>query len=256
MSQWKAYGRLVDLDTVNQQNHTSYDYSDYGETFWRMYEKRCKIEVVLPQSGNTLASYALKNPSDVSILDTYKELLDAADTIGKVVSDSDSQIKASGDETTVPLAYYWYQNTKTGELYTNNATWRSKTYSQLKEEYAENQDIPVFFYSRSEEGKNNIHVSDMLNKSSFTAHAEDFFLGYLDEAKWKFEHGIQSGYHKPESGGSTVSASGKLFWQRAASLRNVYWIQQCKDRGRTGCNRSGSDTDLSDLCTAAGRKKR
>ena len=178
----EAYGRLlVDLDTVNQQNHTSYDYSNYGETFWRMYENGVKSEVVLPQSGNTLASYALKNPSDVSILDTYKELLDAADTIGKVVSDSDSQIQASGDETTVPLAYYWYQNTKTGELYTNNATWRSKTYSQLKEEYAENQDIPVFFYSRSEEGKNNIHVSDMLNKSSFTAHAEDFFLGYLDE---------------------------------------------------------------------------
>lgn len=178
----EAYGRLlVDLDTVNQQNHTSYDYSNYGETFWRMYENGVKSEVVLPQSGNTLASYALKNPSDVSILDTYKELLDAADTIGKVVSDSDSQIKASGDETTVPLAYYWYQNTKTGELYTNNATWRSKTYSQLKEEYAENQDIPVFFYSRSEEGKNNIHVSDMLNKSSFTAHAEDFFLSYLDE---------------------------------------------------------------------------
>ena len=178
----EAYGRLlVDLDTVNQQNHTSYDYSDYGETFWRMYENGVKSEVVLPQSGNTLASYALKNPSDVSILDTYKELLDAADTIGKVVSDSDSQIKASGDETTVPLAYYWYQNTKTGELYTNNATWRSKTYSQLKEEYAENQDIPVFFYSRSEEGKNNIHVSDMLNKSSFTSYAEDFFLSYLDE---------------------------------------------------------------------------
>lgn len=178
----EAYGRLlVDLDTVNQQNHTSYDYSNYGETFWRMYENGVKSEVVLPQSGNTLASYALKNPSDVSILDTYKELLDAADTIGKVVSDSDSQIQASGDETTVPLAYYWYQNTKTGELYTNNATWRSKTYSQLKEEYAENQDIPVIFYSRSEEGKNNIHVSDMLNKSSFTAHAEDFFLSYLDE---------------------------------------------------------------------------
>lgn len=178
----EAYGRLlVDLDTVNQQNHTSYDYSDYGETFWRMYENGVKSEVVLPQSGNTLASYALKNPSDVSILDTYKELLDAADTIGKVVSDSDSQIKASGDETTVPLAYYWYQNTKTGELYTNNATWRSKTYSQLKEEYAENQDIPVIFYSRSEEGKNNIHVSDMLNKSSFTSYAEDFFLSYLDE---------------------------------------------------------------------------
>ena len=70
----EAYGRLlVDLDTVNQQNHTSYDYSDYGETFWRMYENGVKSEVVLPQSGNTLASYALKNPSDVSILDTYKE---------------------------------------------------------------------------------------------------------------------------------------------------------------------------------------
>lgn len=178
----EAYGRLlVDLDTVNQQNHTSYDYSNYGETFWRMYENGVKSEVVLPQSGNTLASYALKNPSDVSILDTYKELLDAADTIGKVVSDSDSQIKASGDETTVSLAYYWYQNTMTGELYTNNSAWRSKTYSQLKEEYVENQDIPVIFYSRSEEGKNNIHVSGMLNKSSFTAYAEDFFLSYLDE---------------------------------------------------------------------------
>ena len=178
----EAYGRLlVDLDTVNQQNHTSYEYSDYGETFWRMYENGIKSEVVLPQSGNTLASYALKNPSDVSILDTYKELLDAADTIGKVVSDSDSQTQTSEDETTVPLAYYWYQNTNTGELYTNNSVWRSKTYSQLKEEYVENQDIPVIFYSRSEEGKNNIHVSSMLNKSSYASHAEDFFLSYLDE---------------------------------------------------------------------------
>lgn len=130
----EALGRLsVNLDEVNWDQNIPFDYSNYGETFWYLYTNGRQYENVLPQSGETLAVYALKHPNDVSIMDTYQELVNAAIEAGNAL-EADETEQSSVAQTDTPLAYYWFCDMDSGETYTNNPDWSgaNESYDAIK----------------------------------------------------------------------------------------------------------------------------
>lgn len=120
--------------TVDDQEQLYY--GDYGYTFQYLYKYGKELELLLPASQETLADYALRNPAEVSLMDSYKQLAKAVQTVGEAVATKQyEQTDMTIDATSQPLAFYWFCNGT--EYWTNNPMWNSNDWSVIENEISD-----------------------------------------------------------------------------------------------------------------------
>ena len=103
------------------------DYTDYNGEFLYYYFAGAECESVLPQSKETLARYALKNPGTVSISDLYHKLTSAVYEVGQT-----AELLAK-KENGQQLGYYYYVDSK-GKVITNYPAWSKLTYEEARDQ--------------------------------------------------------------------------------------------------------------------------
>lgn len=116
---------FLEPDKSVLESHYQIDYSKYGITFVNLYRNGKQYETALPESGQTLADYALMHPDTVSLWDLYDNLL----TAEKKASDLADHTQESS-ETSGVYGWYYFENTD-GKVITNNADWSGMDYDAL-----------------------------------------------------------------------------------------------------------------------------
>ncbi len=118
-----------------------YTFGIYGNLANVLYNNGIDVEeeYILNAAGGTLAEYAGENLDTVSILDSYKQLLNAAE----VFNDLLSGIEQSN-------AMLFVKNISTGEIYTNIEEWRDLSLEEVEAAYIEDLDGPYYSYSENE----------------------------------------------------------------------------------------------------------
>ncbi len=116
-------------ELLQQIRKDDVQYSDYNEEFFYIYLTCREWERVLPQSKETLADYAAKNPKNVDLQICYEQLVKMAKEVGDF-ADSLQDAEAQQEPSSAMVDYYC--KTADGNILTNNSRWKEMTFEQIQ----------------------------------------------------------------------------------------------------------------------------
>lgn len=118
---------LLGSEAADLIREGSVDYTNYDGEFLYYYFAGAECESILPQSGEKLSEYALKNAGTVSISALYNNLKLAVYETGQTAEllsrENDSQL----------LGYYYYADAG-GQVITNHPSWNKLTYEEVRDQ--------------------------------------------------------------------------------------------------------------------------
>lgn len=134
---WSEFSarHMIDISGLTDREQMDFDYSAYGDMFQYLYKYGMEIETLLPESGEKLAVYALKNPADVSIYDLYKQLATAIRTVGSAVeNETYKTVEIQSVQEKNPQVYYWVKDIASENVWTNHPKWNVDDISAVEKE--------------------------------------------------------------------------------------------------------------------------
>lgn len=140
---------MLDFSDLDDRTKSEIRYEEYGYFFQYLYKYGKDLETLLPLSGEKLAVYALKNPAEVSILDCYKQLATAIETVGSAVVNEEYKNVPVVEEGEIPLSLYWVRDLESGKVWTNNQLWENLDMEQVEQEiYSRegSEEVYPFYY--------------------------------------------------------------------------------------------------------------
>ena len=146
-------------------------YHDCSAEFWYLYSRGISCEIVFPQSGVSLAEYALENAATVSLYDLYTQLADVSEDVCDALASYYDPEETAGS----PLGFYWYCDTQTGNTYTNYALWEGKAYEEVSSDA--NESLTTFFcLSVGTDGTSSISFADSMSAQAESAAADGMMV--------------------------------------------------------------------------------
>lgn len=147
--------------------------NEFSSQFQYLFTVGQELENELPLSGKKLAEYASENTEDVSLLDLYKNLVDAGEQLNNYLS---VQSHLDGETNVM----YLVKNTDTNEIFTNVPSWE-KGYNSA----AFGDISPVFsFEAVREKGNLKVEADDTDARHYVKNYFKDFYLtGQNEEVK-------------------------------------------------------------------------
>ncbi len=194
---WEEFSAryMLGMPGLSEEEQSAINYGDYGVVFQYLYKHGKELETLLPASGMSLADYALNNPAEVSLMDSYKQLAEAVDSVGYAVNTKqglDEEVDSSTVASRQPLAYYWLYDGK--EVWTNNPAWETTDIALVEDEIegrflVSEQDVYPMYVGKyfETEGTGDVHVETMFlsfNHDNYITLEHTLVGGYGIESGW------------------------------------------------------------------------
>lgn len=133
----------------------------YSDEFIYMYYHADEMEIELPESGERLADYALKNPDEISLMELYTQLRDAELAVGEFRQEMSRGVIDDQHEYRNSMnTMYYVQDLENDRIYTNVDEWKELNYQSVVNSLTGEQKNAMYTYQWRDGGRTNALMGD------------------------------------------------------------------------------------------------